>query len=787
MVWAAAPAAAQPRAEDDSAALVDSGRRALTAGDLPRAAKALDAALALNPRRVEAYVLRAAVHAAQGQPERGVTLMRRARALAPDNADVATALGSQLMLAGQADEGAPLLEEVVARAPARYEAHALLGHYYATRERWPDAVVALEAYQRTRPAALAGDDDRHRLDLAEAYLRTGRAAVALELYRALVRAHRDWRGARLGEAWAAAAVDCRLARPLLARLADEPAARAEVLLVDGQCALALGDARDALRQARRVLEAAPTSAPALALVGEAEAARGNLAAARSALEQARALEPNRTRYLIRLARVLRLAGQPAAATTELAGVALSPSSPDYRSYWIETGEARWELGTAGGVVAPLTQATQLVPDDAELLTALGGAQLQAGDPAAAVATLERAVAARADAIARPTAERLTTALVAVAEPAIRAGDLATAERALTRADQLAGNPTVWRDLGLVRLALDNPAGAVAALASAGATPDAVTALLRGRALAGVGDLAGARAAFDRAAVAGGRAVEVAVERAGFELDTGEPDAAVAALVALPPRERGPGSAARAALVTARHAAALAALHQGQATRAVALLDEAARDATGDQAIAVRCDAALAAVATGDRARALARLKSIAKLTCPFPSPADTQAVPILTAFVDGLSPRRAATATARLTALARTARGASRALATAALRVVAMTAAEQAYRAGKVAAARQLLTTARASGASLGDDELAYDLAVLDLADGKVAAAKVVFAKVAAKVPEALIGAGVAADREGDGARALELWRQAKRAGARLGVLDDWIAAKERLYGGGPR
>ena len=85
---------AQPRGEDDSAELVTAGRRALQAGDLKAAAKALDQAIALNPRRIEAYALRAAVHAARGEHDRGVALMRKARELAPTSADVLTALGT---------------------------------------------------------------------------------------------------------------------------------------------------------------------------------------------------------------------------------------------------------------------------------------------------------------------------------------------------------------------------------------------------------------------------------------------------------------------------------------------------------------------------------------------------------------------------------------------------------------------------------------------------------------------------------------------------------------------
>lgn len=75
--WAQRPT----QVEDESAALVDEGRRALRAGDLGGAARALDQALALNPRRLEAYGLRAAVHAARGEHARGVALMRKAREL----------------------------------------------------------------------------------------------------------------------------------------------------------------------------------------------------------------------------------------------------------------------------------------------------------------------------------------------------------------------------------------------------------------------------------------------------------------------------------------------------------------------------------------------------------------------------------------------------------------------------------------------------------------------------------------------------------------------------------
>src|SRR5688500_15005353 len=106
----AAPARAQQRGDDESAELVDEGRRALRARRYGDAAEALDQAIALNPRRIEAYVLRAAVHAAKQELAQGIKLLRKARGLAPDNLDVLAALGAQLVAAGKSDEGVEVLE-----------------------------------------------------------------------------------------------------------------------------------------------------------------------------------------------------------------------------------------------------------------------------------------------------------------------------------------------------------------------------------------------------------------------------------------------------------------------------------------------------------------------------------------------------------------------------------------------------------------------------------------------------------------------------------------------------
>ncbi|MDQ3366909.1 MAG: tetratricopeptide repeat protein, partial [Myxococcota bacterium] len=291
---AAVPAHAQrpTQGEDDSAALVDEGRAALRKGELGDAAKALDQAIALNPRRVEAYVLRSAVYAARKQYREGIELMRRAQQLSPGDEEVVTALGSQLVLAGDVETGVPLLQEVVATNARRYDAQLLLGHHWHTAGKWPDSIVAYEAYFTHRPGALAKEDARHRVELADAYLRYRQPAKALALFeRARAERGSDLR-ARIGVAWATAAIDCHKARPLLRELEPIAETYPAVWLVDGQCALALGDLAGGLALGRRYLEKSPRSmAAGHALVGEAQAARGNLPEARRELETAARLEP----------------------------------------------------------------------------------------------------------------------------------------------------------------------------------------------------------------------------------------------------------------------------------------------------------------------------------------------------------------------------------------------------------------------------------------------------------------------------------------------------------------
>ncbi|HSN28552.1 MAG TPA: tetratricopeptide repeat protein, partial [Kofleriaceae bacterium] len=456
------------------------------------------------------------------------------------------------------------------------------------------------------------------------------------------------------------------------------------------------------------------------------------------------------------------------------------TDPDW---WTELGESLLAGGDAAAAVARLAPVVPELPGDAGVRIVLGAAQLQSGQGEAAVKTLDEAEAIASSARSR---RLLAVALATVAAGKLGANDAAGAEPLLARAEPLdPGSAAILRDLGIARLALNKPADAVAVLDRAIKIDTAPTTfMLAARAHALAGDVAAARPLYDRAlASAKDEALEISLDWAASELlPGGDPAVAVAALEkTLPQAKSGPLAARhKAALAEARHAAGLAALRAGNATKALELLRGAAQ---GENTLATRCDLAVSAVAANDTGAAIAALKAIAGQTCPFPPPADTQAAPILLAFTDGLTPRRAPKALEKLTSMTAKATGPAAALLGTAIRVVALEAAADAYRNGDLGAARRYLATARAANAKVGADEVAHNLAVLDLADGRIDAAIAQLERLSGKLPEALVNLGIAYERKGDHAKALDAWRRARKAGVRFAPLPEWIEAKERIYG----
>jgi tetratricopeptide (TPR) repeat protein len=555
-----------------------------------------------------------------------------------------------------------------------------------------------------------------------------------------------------------------------------------VWLVDGQCALQLGDIAGGLALGRRYLDKATKSAAAgHALVGEAQAARGNLAEARKELETAAKLEPGRRRWAVRLAIVLRRAGDHAGALATLEKVGPPPSPAFDPDWWTALGETLLANGDADAVVTRLAPVVPELAGDAAIRTVFGAAQLQTGQAEAAVTTLAEVEQMSGT----PRSRKLLVAGLSTLGAQKLAKSPADAEPLLARAEQLDSvNAVVLRNLGIARLALARPADALPMLEEAAKIDGtAISSMLAARARALTGDVTGARPIYEKAIAAETHRenqIEIAIDWAASEVAGGDPAVAVAALEKLDAKDTKLAARHKSALATARHAAAVAAIKAGTGGKAVELLKASI---AAESTLAKKCDLALAAVVAGDAGPALVALRAVSGQSCPFPPPADTQATPILIAFTEGLSARRAAKAVDKLTALAGKATGPSQTLLTTSIRVVALEAAQDAYRNGRLAQARKFLTTARSANARVGADEVAHNLAVLDLVEGKVDAAIATLDRISARVPEALVNLGIAYERKGDPSRALDAWRRARKANVRFAPLAEWIEAKERIYG----
>ena len=577
------------------------------------------------------------------------------------------------------------------------------------------------------------------------------------------------------------------ARPLLQNLEPIAEQHPEVWLVDGECALALGDAAGALALGRRYLDRVPKAGAAgHALVGEALAARGNLPDARKELTAARELGPARRRWTVRLASVLRRAGDLPGAIAALDEIGAPAPVASDRDWWLEMGEAMYAKGDAAGAAAKLAPSIGEMPTDAPLHTIYGAALLASGQADAVVTALDEAEQSQSSTRSR---KLLAEALTTVAATKLGANDAAGASTLLERADLLDGNPIVWRDLGVARLALGKTDQAVVVLdRAAKADPSPMTAMLDARAHAVGGDVAGARPLYERALGAEkDNSVEISLDWAASELAAanGDPVVAMTALERVAPAAKSGPLAARhkAALADARHAAGLASLRAGNPTRAVELLRASA---AADNSVATKCDLALATVVVGEPTAATTALRAISGASCPFPAPADTQAVPILLAFTDGLNPRQAARALDKLNSLGAKSTGAAASLLNTAVRVVALNAAQDAYRNNDLGKVRKFLAQARNVNARIGNDEVALDLAVVDLVDGRLDASIGELERMSQKLPEALVNLGIAYERKGDPLKALDAWRRARKLGVRFPQLTEWIEAKERIYGEAP-
>jgi tetratricopeptide (TPR) repeat protein len=776
-----APAAGQQRDQDEeSQLLVEEAKRALGKKDYARAGSLLDRALVTAPRRLDLYILRASVHGVTGKHEAAVSLLERARRLAPDNVRVLTALGIQLIQVGRPADGVPILERIVTSDPRRYDAQVVLGHHYVKQRAWQDAARSFDAYFAHRPVALAREDAFHQLDHANAQLRSGDAAKALALYRqVLAKNHKDER-ARLGVAWATAAVSCKQAMAVLDGLNDLEQKYAEVSLVRGRCAFMLGRLDEAAARAERYRKAVPNALAGSLLLGDVRFAQGNYKDAEAAYRHAAAKSADDPLIALKLARVERSLGKYAAAAERLRNAG---PPREYEDDWtLEYGETLLALEQAAplrDLIVPWLKTHEGHPVG-ELL--LGAALVRLASHAEAVVHLDRAARKNEPRAARLLVDALNTMAAAL----VQKKELAEAMKLLERAAAAGGSALTARNLAAVLVVQGDHDRAVAVLKKADPNDAASTHLLA-RAHHGMKRYDDARTAYVRAVKLYGkdsRVANVLRDFAGAELAAGRGEEALAAIdqavAATPAPERKDLEAVR---INVARSAATDAMRAGRFSVAVRLLRAVEKSAEGDALVQLRCDLALAATGAQLRELALDVLRGLerSKARCSFAAPVDELGVPILIAWNEDASHKRAKRTLDRLEGLRRRATGVAEPLLRQAATDIALRAAAAAYAAGNYKAAGAFLATAR--GYDRRSPEAAHNQAVIDLWSGSVDSAIGALAGVVTDVPEARVNLGIAYEKKGDPLKALATWKAAAASGVRFAPLRDWIEAKERFWG----
>lgn len=769
----------------------DQAMKALNADDFAAAQAKFRQAIELDPTNTDAYWRLAAIYYREGQYTRAVELLGRCPDR--DNLDVKEQLGLNLYLkvTPPPHEAVALLEEVARKRPESFAVQLQLGqHLLRTDPR--AAAAAFEAYFRWRPSSLADSDTAIRMRLGTAYVLGKQWQAAEREFSALVKARPHDLQAKLmlGSALVGRGA-CAEAIALHERLLGEADKQPSIRYNLGVCYLKQRRAADAVRQAERYANAKAADAKGQVLLGDALVAVGDLERALAAFQRAARLEPSSALVHTRLGKAQLLKRHYAAARRSLEQAqALTPDDPEALGALAETYAAmrvsRPQLGALADKLAAMTR-------DPQALAAAGRAYY-------ALENDERAASAYVAALTlEPDSAAIKTALVKVynrlSGSLLQRGEGARAELLLADAARLEpGDRMTLSNLAIVELELKRfrPAEETARAGLRQTPHDLGLARLLGRALLGQGEAAAARPVYENAARAAlkARAPELPAldaELGVVYLETRRTEEAVAVLERAV--QEGGNQAARHNLAVAYFRRGLEQLKRPD--QAEAALEDFSRVAdapagivSGKERAAATCGRAFAALKAGKGHAAEAPLAAAMEAGgCVLNPPYDRLGLGLFVAYAayrDGHGAAREAALKTFSLQLSRVA-GATAEWLRQLMRSGYELLAYDAYQRGETRRARAYLHAAARAHDKSERRELDHNLAVLDLNDGLVRLAERVFDQLGAKPAEALVNLGIVRDRQGDGKKALELYRRGQERGARAPKLKEWIDVKERL------
>jgi tetratricopeptide (TPR) repeat protein len=405
----------------------------LARGDRELAEASFKKAVNASPKSVTTRIALANFYRSQGRTVETERVLKEALAIDASDVTVNGNLADLFMRTGRIQEAEAPIRAIAAKMP-NGTSQLMLAEYYIKANRSKEAAAILDklaadketyAMAKARLAVLDYTEGRaaeaHKT-LDEVLKREPKNAIALVLKAKLLATERQFDQA-LKFAKAAEAAN--------------PAAAAEPQLIEAQIYMDRGQVEEAQAGFRNVLTSQPQSVAAQLALARLQSVLGNRDAAVQFAKQAAALAPGNAETRLTLATVLIDARDYGGAARELRD--LQDAYPRSEFVQVQIGRLAMAQGDVLTARKAFSNAQQVNPNSADALAGLVSLDLQARNPAAAVAR----VAARTAA-----APNDGQAWFLAAQAYAAAGDSTRAEQALVKAVELdPGNPTVFAQLG----------------------------------------------------------------------------------------------------------------------------------------------------------------------------------------------------------------------------------------------------------------------------------------------------------------------------------------------------
>lgn len=508
--------------------------------DFDNALKSIEEAIRIDPSRGATYAQLGVAESARGRTAEAEAAFKRAVELSPKAPEVRLALGNfywaagripeaqeefraslvldpkhpganramaaLAMVSGHTDEAERYLVQLT--DPARPDSWFLLTDYYVLTNRSAAAVQRLEQLASKYPGRV---DVEERL--ARAHASAGNVGRASELIDAVIRRNggnasaKVFKGQLLAEAGQTGE-----ALTLVRSAADADPGSIAANFVLGQLYAKQGDRAEAERAFKNVLKVNPHAAAAQVELARLELAAGRAGESLRFAEEAARNLPESLDVRLALVRSLLASGDLIRAERDIA--ALLKEHPQVAAVHVQQGILAAEHRNRDGARSSFATALSLDPASLEALAALTMLDLSSNDIAAAKARIDRRLT---------EGRRTPEVLILAGRTYAAANDLPGAERHLLDAIRLDANvQTAYVLLAHVYMAqgrLDNARREFDALAQRQSRP--VSALtMSGLILQSQGDLAGARARFERVLALDPDAAVAANNLAWMHLQTG---------------------------------------------------------------------------------------------------------------------------------------------------------------------------------------------------------------------------------------------------------------------------